>query len=210
MRIFDNKRAVAAQLVVGHQPAPAADPAARATARATTTAAYSSSSCRARRRNVLTLNSRSLLPRKSLQKQQWWRAPSHASGAAGGVHPTQPIGLEFQIPVAINEVRGPHGQGVVPRLAAGQQALHASVPRPTQNARWGSAQPLKISGERCWKRLDGVVIYVAAQAHIGRPHGAAGSRLSSAYMFTKVSGSPGKFLREFCAAFLRHHSEDCE
>jgi hypothetical protein len=39
---------------------------------------------------------------------------------------------------------------------------------------------------------------------------AAGSRLSSAYMFTKVSGSPGKFLREFCAAFLRHRSEDCE
>jgi hypothetical protein len=32
---------------------------------------------------------------------------------------------------------------------------------------------------------------------------AAGSRLPSAYMFTKVSGSPGKFLRELFAAFLR-------
>ena len=97
----------------------------------------------------------------------------HASGAAGGVQPTQPIGLDFQIPNAINEVRGPHGQGVVPRLAARQQALHASVPRPTQNARWGSAHPLKIFGEPCWKRLDGVVIYVAAQAHIGHPHGSS-------------------------------------
>jgi hypothetical protein len=38
----------------------------------------------------------------------------------------------------------------------------------------------------------------------------AGSRLSSAYMFTKVSGSLGKFLRALFAAFLRYRSEGCE
>ena len=39
---------------------------------------------------------------------------------------------------------------------------------------------------------------------------AAGSRMSSAYMFTKESGSrPGKFLRELFAAFLRYRSEGC-